>query len=369
MGLKSAMVYGAIVVATVVGAEGLARVYDWSPRSRDLAADDGLGQRRYYHSPAGYGDLVPLQDGHWVIWFHRPYHVQTNRVGMRNVEEPSTTAYRVLAIGDSQTFGPYLANEDAWPAWTEYFLRQRTRDAKSVQVFNAGVSGYTILDELNYMREKGVDFKPALVVLGVFENDLYDLRKERNGTVQRPVGGAMSEWTTTLKALARSWALVALAETAKARWQLTAAGVDTRRADVGVEAGARPPDHDALVARYSALFLDLAKLLESNAIKLAVIFIPGVTAIEDPAKSEMEPVIRRLTQESGVPYLDLTPAMRAVGDASERLFLLQRDVSGTGWTGNGHSSREGNAVIGRALSDWLIANALVPGSARRGSSE
>jgi hypothetical protein len=46
---------------------------------------------------------------------------------------------------------------------------------RAVQVFNAGVSGYSISDELAYPRE-GAVFQPSLVVLAAFENDVLDLR-------------------------------------------------------------------------------------------------------------------------------------------------------------------------------------------------
>ena len=60
------------------------------------------GPLRYYHSPSGLGDLVPNQNGLWVILFHRPYNVQTNSVGFRNTEEPSASAFQILAVGDSR---------------------------------------------------------------------------------------------------------------------------------------------------------------------------------------------------------------------------------------------------------------------------
>src|SRR5262245_51162087 len=114
-------VYGAIVLASLLGAELLVRILEWRPRSGDCAPGDNLGLSRYNYSARGYGDLVPRQDGHWSTWFHRPYHVQTNSVGLRNTEEPSDKAFRILAVGDSQTFGPFVGNEDTWPAWAENY--------------------------------------------------------------------------------------------------------------------------------------------------------------------------------------------------------------------------------------------------------
>ena len=198
--LKTAAVYAAIIVATLLGGEMLARMWDWRASGFEGSAGDSYGSGRYYHSYTGAGDLAPNQDGHWVIWFHRPYHVQTNSVGLRNTEEPSSTAFRIYAVGDSQTFGPYLENEDTWPAWTENALRRHYGDGKRVQVFNAGIAGYTISDQLALLKDKGVAFKPGLVVLGVFENDLLDLRKSPG---QRPAADPQSRMTLVLKALAR----------------------------------------------------------------------------------------------------------------------------------------------------------------------
>jgi lysophospholipase L1-like esterase len=357
---RQAAVYLAIIVATVVGAESLARIFDWQPRAWDGSAGDGMGALRYYHSPSGLGDLVPNQNGLWVIMFHRPYNVQTNSVGFRNTEEPSASAFQILAVGDSQTFGPYLANEDTWPAWSEAYLAEHYHNAASVRVFNAGIAGYTILDELAYLREKGIHLKPNLVILGVVENDINDLRKEKNGVVQRPHDDVQSQAIIWLKALVRDSALFSVAERIKSRMQLAAAGVDIRRGEPNATRPALglPDDHDKLARRYGELFHETVGLLKSQGIPLAVIFLPTADNVARAAPSETEPTIRALTAETATPYLDLTPVIRAQTDAPERLYLLQQKNGAL--TGNSHMSREGHAVVGRALVEWLIANKLVP---------
>jgi hypothetical protein len=72
----------------------------------------------------------------------------------------------------------------------------------------------------------------------------------------------------------------------------------------------------------------------------------------------MEPVIRAATAANGTPYLDLTPTLRGERDPVTRLYLLQRGPGGE-LKGDGHLSREGNAVIGRAVAEWLTARGLV----------
>jgi lysophospholipase L1-like esterase len=363
LSLRKFALYAAIIIATVFAAESLARVWNWQPSAWwGAAVGDGMGPLRYSHYSSGLGDLVPNQDGLWVSWLHRPYHVQTNSVGLRNTEEPSDSAFQILAVGDSTTFGIYLANDDTWPAWSENRLRQHYGNARSVRVFNAGIIGYTILDELAYLREKGIYLKPGLVVLGVFENDISDLRREKNGLVQRPHDDINARTLIWLKALARSSALFNVAERTKSWMQLAAAGVDIRRGEPNATRWLPyevPPDQkDALVKRYGELFREVIALLRSHGIPLVVIFIPSAHKVASSVPSEMEPIIRALTRETGTPYLDLTAAVQAEQDAPERLYLLQRRNGVL--TGNPHMSREGHAVVARALVDWLIANDFVP---------
>lgn len=358
--LRQATIYLAIIIATLVAAESLARIFDWQPRAWDGSAGDGMGALRYYHSPSGLGDLVPNQNGLWVILFHRPYNVRTNSVGFRNTEELSASAFQILAVGDSQTFGPYLANEDTWPAWSETYLAEHYHNDASVRVFNAGIAGYTILDELAYLREKGIHLKPNLVILSVVENDINDLRKEKNGVVQRPHDDVQSRAIIWLKALVRGSALFSVAERIKSRMQLAAAGIDIRQGEPNATRPAQssPDDRAALAKRYGELFRETVALLKSQEVPLAVVFMPTADNVAEAAPSEMESTIQALTAETGTPYLDLTPVMRAQTDAPERLYLLQRKNGAL--TGNGHMSREGHAVVGRALVEWLIANKLVP---------
>jgi lysophospholipase L1-like esterase len=356
--LSTAAVYLGIAVVTLIGAEFAARIYDWELRSRDTGGGDRLGQWRYYHSPSGYGDLVPSQDGHWVIWFHRPYHVQTNSVGLRNTEEPSGKAFRILAIGDSQTFGPYLANDDTWPSWTESALRRHYEDADRVQVFNAGISGYSIADELAYIKEKGVAFAPKLVLMAAFENDVFDLRRERDP--MRPADGSFSRMETALKALGRSSALVSIAQRVREKLDQSGAGVDINRGEGQVLAPeTKPADFDKLSARYEELFGELAKLLKERSIRFGVIFIPK-SEVFSGSSSLAEPVIARAAKANDVPYLDASPILGAVPNTESRMYLWQWDERTKTYQGNGHLSREGNAVIGDAVAKWLLENRLVP---------
>lgn len=359
--LKAVASYALIIFITLAAAEILARIWDWSPRLSDNAVDDGLGRWRYGHAYEGYGDLVAKQDGYWITWWHRPYHVETNSVGFRNSEEPSDKAFRILALGDSQTFGPYLTNEDTWPAWTENYLRQRYRDAGKLQMFNAGIAGYTILDELAYLKQKGLAFTPKLILLAAFENDIFDLRSENNNQVRRPTRKPPNPIEGAFKEVTRKSALTRVFDDIRNRFKLAAVGADPRRGEgaVGTGASQLPADIAHLTERYRQLFRETVELIRQRGTAFAVVFIPDADTVGSGKTSELEPVLRSLTQETGTPYLDMTETFRSEPEAFVRLYLLQRDAAGKS-TGNGHLSREGNAVIGKRVAGWLTEMRLVP---------
>ena len=259
----------ALAAFITVGGEMLARAYAWSPVPSKISARDALGDNRYQYWPFGAGDLMPNQNGHWWVWFHRPYHVQTNSLGLRNTEEPLAGASRILTVGDSQTFGPYVANEDAWPAWTEAFLRQQLGAEHPVQVFNAGIAGYTIGDELGLLKAKAGALRPGLVLLAVDDGDIEDLRRELARS-QRPAHG--SRLGQVVRMLGSHSALLGLA--AKLRPDRAWAGAPASRSE---QTGRGPTrlEQKRLAERYAELFRELVTLLANQQIPLAVLHIPA----------------------------------------------------------------------------------------------
>jgi len=99
-----------------------------------------------------------------------PYFVDTNAQGLRlsyELQFPKTRL-RLLALGDSFTFGPFLGNGDTYPG-------QLVRLRPDWEVVNAGVCGYTVTDELSLFEERAQFAEPDVVILQVLDNDLCDL--------------------------------------------------------------------------------------------------------------------------------------------------------------------------------------------------
>jgi lysophospholipase L1-like esterase len=74
---------------------------------------------------------------------------------------------RILCLGDSFTFGPYLANHDTYPG----LLQQKYPDK---EVINAGICGYTITDEVSLLKQRAKYCEPDIIIFQALDNDLMD---------------------------------------------------------------------------------------------------------------------------------------------------------------------------------------------------
>ncbi|HZE89965.1 MAG TPA: SGNH/GDSL hydrolase family protein [Verrucomicrobiae bacterium] len=97
-----------------------------------------------------------------------------NALGLRGPERPAGKApgtYRVICVGGSTTFGAgIVGDENTWPARLEAKLAAARPDLK-IEVWNAGVPGYTSAENVIYLSLRLVDFRPDLVVLYEGYND------------------------------------------------------------------------------------------------------------------------------------------------------------------------------------------------------
>jgi lysophospholipase L1-like esterase len=105
-----------------------------------------------------------------------PFDVDVNRLGFRGPEiavpKPPGT-FRIFAIGESSTFGwkGASSHEEAWPAVLEAKLRA-AHPERSIEVVNAGVPGYTSIEQrINYLLRIS-HLEPDAVLIYHGNNDL-----------------------------------------------------------------------------------------------------------------------------------------------------------------------------------------------------
>ena len=110
---------------------------------------------------------------------------RTNSRGWRDHEYPLAKAdnLRILALGDSITEGWGVEEDQAYPNVLE------DRFLCGVEVWDLGVDGYSTDQELLQLRRVIVDYKPDLVTLGFYLNDLLpNIRQSTNALAfQKPL--------------------------------------------------------------------------------------------------------------------------------------------------------------------------------------
>jgi lysophospholipase L1-like esterase len=132
-----------------------------------------------YHTDYRYGryTIRGIRAGaeFWHSSVDGSWRFVTNSKGFRNAKEISyakpANTFRVLSLGDSHTQGFEVHQDNTFSAVLERFLTHRNLPA---EVINAGVSGFSNAEELAFLENEGIKYRPDAVVLGFFANDFED---------------------------------------------------------------------------------------------------------------------------------------------------------------------------------------------------
>jgi lysophospholipase L1-like esterase len=117
--------------------------------------------------------LVPHEKEINKDWVQQ--YIQYNRDGFRDREfviAKPRNKFRILVIGDSQTFGHGIEKlEDTFPKQLEKLLNQGTKHPK-FEVLSFARPGWNTAEQLQYVYKKGFLYQPDLILLNFFHNDL-----------------------------------------------------------------------------------------------------------------------------------------------------------------------------------------------------
>ncbi len=94
----------------------------------------------------------------------------TNALGLRDSDIEEHGAIRILALGDSCTWGWQVPQDDAYPQELQRLLDEHY-GARRYRVINAGEPGYTTYQGLTFLRDTALQLHPAIVIIGFGFND------------------------------------------------------------------------------------------------------------------------------------------------------------------------------------------------------
>lgn len=128
------------------------------------------------------GDIIRLHPDDKVVYELRPHlkgfftgqHISINSLGMRDKErsqdKPPGT-FRILALGDSHTFGFGVRQDETWPSVLEDLLTEN-EPSRKFEVMNLGVPGYNTVQEVQVFSAKAEALQPDLVIINYCNNDM-----------------------------------------------------------------------------------------------------------------------------------------------------------------------------------------------------
>ena len=251
-----------------------------------------------------------------------PYRVRINSLGFRGEEFPAghrQGLFRVLCLGDSYTFGPYVDDHATFPAVLYRLLKERPTGSGDVgEVINGGANGFTIADELMFLESKALALEPDLVILAFSPNDVGDLGRPQ------PQIELMRDHAR-LKSVVLLGPILELLQTTAVfnGMQRTAAWLRLRQRRVGeTPTGAFP---EALWDRYRSLLEELSSLLRRHGTRLLVVAWPSALQISGEDPMVYQERLELYTRELEIAYLDLAPAVREVETGGVNPFLLPHD--------------------------------------------
>lgn len=93
--------------------------------------------------------------------------ISINRLGFRGreISIDKGKTYRIIALGESTTYGCTLAPSDRpWPELLEQLIQQRLKPGRPVEVINAGVPAYNLKHNLYRLPKDILPLKPDMII-------------------------------------------------------------------------------------------------------------------------------------------------------------------------------------------------------------
>ena len=292
--------------------------------------------------------------------------IAINTSGLRGPEllPKRARVRRVLALGDSFTFGQGVEYEQAWPALVE------RSPGPPLEVINAGWAAPSPVGQLAYLEGAGSRLDPDLVLDAIFVgNDVVDdLAESRGITREVEIVEFLARYLTDLQARVGVMGVLRdvidaaypnLYEAAAVAVVSAQYAADRRRGLFDYILADDPPAEiqEGWAITLGAITLGaisrMAAVVEARDLRFGVIVFPFYDQVAranlGPSLSADRPqrMILAHCRERRIACLDLRPTFLQAGDAAALYYLK-----------DGHLTPAGQRVAASAIRDWLAREGL-----------
>jgi peptidoglycan/LPS O-acetylase OafA/YrhL/lysophospholipase L1-like esterase len=275
--------------------------------------------------------LVPGSSGRM---FDTTIHI--NNLGFRgpDMARDKGEAFRIVALGESQTFGPTLRDgEKPWPELLQDLFEQHASCGRKIEILNGGTEAYTLENNLERMRRDILPLKPDLIVSTHGMNGFYPfgLRRvpEPNEPGVRPRASALiGRAVLTIERAAHDWR-------------------ERNSAQAKAVALAPMSDADLMKTRYADDYRKLIALARDNGVDIAL--ADATMAVNDASPREVKDfygsvfkpiddiiaaneahnrMVKRIAREEGAPLIDMAAGVDGVWDDDLYLDIVHFTEAG-----------------------------------------
>lgn len=342
-------------------------------RVTNIYSDYGYPEGMYKEDALlGYG-MTPNFKGEFVKPEFR-IEIATNSLGLRDREyfAKESNDYRILALGDSFTWGGYgIASNETFLKIFEKRLNEKSPDT-NYQVINAGVPGYGTKEEMFYLINRGYKLQPDLVILNFFVGNDFLGNIGSEGLTAKDGILIEKKYKTTTAEKVRSFMLIHLHSyrlIEKRVINLFGNFIERhirgkiQQDDYQSELFLKPTnDNIKLQINMAKELLDnMNSYLASNDIKFAIVIIPLKYQVDENLKELFiknnyrageevdmefpEKMIIEWALQNNVTVIDLLPKLSALNQNNDFYWKL-----------NPHFNVKGNEVVGSIIYDELTNN-------------
>jgi len=267
--------------------------------------------------------------------------VTTNSIGIRDSEylhPPPTNTYRILALGDSQTFGNGLDLADTWPKQLETVLNREAKKYLRFEVLNAGIPGSATWQHEIILQRMIHNYHPDMVILGFYVNDVskrvpVEFKKDNTNTLKLRIGYTLKQ--SALLLTFRS-ALASLRQKVSPDsyylWQIA---LLNGKPDQKIEDGWKQVEKSLSAMK---------KTSEENNIAFLVASLPRRDQVSGNQPGEAYNIrLESIARQNGI-------SMKSMLEALEASFKIYGKDLFIPW--DGHNSRIGNSIIAQEIANF-----------------
>jgi lysophospholipase L1-like esterase len=290
-----------------------------------------------------------------VLWPKElAYNVKINQLGMRGPEvklEKSPGVFRILCIGDSNTFCLYSSEDATWP---EVMRGLFATDKIKTEMLNSGCPGWSTADQVRFLEEKALDkVKPDMVLHMFCGNDPFDILD---------VAGQSGKFARQVKRVKKHGFFRGLRDSFSSNTAIGEMESRIRVAIKGLSQGPKQfvgqgpeskplplPIADDKYKKYQQSYANMARLCKSKNVPLVTVCFPHHKndASNMPG---LEDRIAKTSEKNGAGFL---PIVRDFAKLPEQdsLYNIPYDY---------HASPKGNPIIGKLIWQEMKAQSLGP---------